>query len=799
MSSTSYRNIRYGLVLVISLLSFQVDVCFAELNYNYLGQLDCENIGSRILSNEIKIQNPFGIAESGVISIQNIVCSTEHLPRPDKNCSVDCDIYAGGRCSTSGESQHCSVAEDRKQCSVVGENDIGEARCSVYGNSNKSSCSVFDTSKENTFCSAWVDSGRASCSVQEGSTEGPPHRNSCSVLESTKSAGQAGCSVVSWSKESDQWCSVDNAGEGGKANCSVGKSRTRIGSSDMCSVFMDRGEQQKCSVVQKETEEVFCSVFSNDSGNNSSCSVFHDSPLDGERSPECSAIDSDGGGMGVAKCSVQSTQTGEARCSIEKGAFDAFCSVMDGGGSGHFSNCSIMQEANTGQCSVFTPSENQVGKKNNAFCSVEDVGKGICTLLNEEKKGVCSIGNNQSGEAIRCSVRKTKKVPDESGTCGREHGYSPPHIVSPPDYLISNDSKPEIIGTVEVGFNCKFYIDSIEIEEISCPSGQFEYETEIILQDGEHVIFAIGVSPEGVFTEPSNYVHIIIDTVIGTPIITSPANGSVISDNTPDVVGSGTDVGALVHVYVDGDLVGLVTANEGGGFNMTVPTALGDGLHTGYAVATDAAGNTAASKTVSFTVDTLIGTPILNPIELTNDSTPTISGAGTDSDAEIAIVVDENLAGTTTTGPGGVFSFTLTAPLAEGLHTVYAVASDGAGNTATSETIVFKVDTVPPAAPLIRSPVNGEMTTKTPIIRGTSEPLSIVSILIDANPEGETPADGGGLFSFQVVKPLSPGWHTIHAQARDAAGNLSPISAGVEFFADPPPPPANNDKSDKRK
>ncbi len=57
----------------------------------------------------------------------------------------------------------------------------------------------------------------------------------------------------------------------------------------------------------------------------------------------------------------------------------------------------------------------------------------------------------------------------------------------------------------------------------------------------------------------------------------------------------------------------------------------------------------------------------------------------------------------------------------------------------------------------------------------------------------------GAEITNRVLFERAPLSHTVHCAARDAAVNLSPISAGVEFFADPPPPSANNDKSDKKK
>lgn len=82
----------------------------------------------------------------------------------------------------------------------------------------------------------------------------------------------------------------------------------------------------------------------------------------------------------------------------------------------------------------------------------------------------------------------------------------------------------------------------------------------------------------------------------------------------------------------------------------------------------------------------------------TNDNTPIVEGT---SDPGVTIKVFEgaNPLGTGTAASGGTWSVHTTVVLPDGPHTLYAKASNGAGDSPASNTVVITIDTVPPAAP----------------------------------------------------------------------------------------------------
>jgi MYXO-CTERM domain-containing protein len=97
-------------------------------------------------------------------------------------------------------------------------------------------------------------------------------------------------------------------------------------------------------------------------------------------------------------------------------------------------------------------------------------------------------------------------------------------------------------------------------------------------------------------------------TAPAAPVITSPANGATLDDDTPTVSGT-AQPGSTVTLTLDGTVAGTTTADTAGAWSLTLDSALADGPHTVTATASDTGGTSPASAPVSFTVDTTPGTP----------------------------------------------------------------------------------------------------------------------------------------------------------------------------------------------
>src|SRR5690606_18305835 len=199
------------------------------------------------------------------------------------------------------------------------------------------------------------------------------------------------------------------------------------------------------------------------------------------------------------------------------------------------------------------------------------------------------------------------------------------------------------------------------------------------------------------------------------PVITSPANGAVTNDTTPDITGT-AEPNSTVTVTIDGVVAGTATAEGTGTGTFPPATPLTEGPHTVTATATDAAGNESdASAPVEFTVDTVApGTPVITgPTDgaLLTDTTPDITGTAEPS-STVTVTIDGVVAGTTTADAAGSWTFTPSSPLGEGPHTVTATATDAAGNESPqSSAVTFTIDSVPPGAPVITGPATGVLLT----------------------------------------------------------------------------------------
>ena len=101
------------------------------------------------------------------------------------------------------------------------------------------------------------------------------------------------------------------------------------------------------------------------------------------------------------------------------------------------------------------------------------------------------------------------------------------------------------------------------------------------------------------------------------------------------------------------------------------------------------------------------------------------------------------------------------------------------------------VDRVTPAQPTLISPADGALiTTPTPVVSGTAEPDSTVSVFVDGVLAGQVTADGSGAFSYTLATQTD-GRHELQLLARDTAGNSSEITVTSIFTIDttaPAPP-----------
>jgi hypothetical protein len=281
------------------------------------------------------------------------------------------------------------------------------------------------------------------------------------------------------------------------------------------------------------------------------------------------------------------------------------------------------------------------------------------------------------------------------------------------------------------------------------------------------------------------------DTTPPSASITSPSNGSVVSNNITVDVSASDNVGVTkVELYLDSALAGSTTAASLA-FSLDT-TTVANGAHTLQAKAYDAAGNSATSASVTVTVQNVVPdtTPpfatILSPTSgATVLSTISVNVSSSDNVGvtKVEWYLDGALAGSSTSAaPNFVWN---TANNANGSHTLQAKAYDAAGNAGVSAGVSVTVSNtaaplVPPQVQIISPNNSSTITSKiTKVYTATSDTAGVVraDLIVD-----------GKLYSSLTMSPPASSWkpvfswntskiargaHTLQSAAYDSAGNTN--------------------------
>jgi hypothetical protein len=183
-------------------------------------------------------------------------------------------------------------------------------------------------------------------------------------------------------------------------------------------------------------------------------------------------------------------------------------------------------------------------------------------------------------------------------------------------------------------------------------------------------------------------------------------------DTTTQQLTGSAEAGSTVSVYDGTSNLGTVTAASNGSWSYTLGH-LADGSHSLTATATDAAGTSAASASLAFTVDTQA--PATPTLAAYSQAGSAVGSSTTLTDlvlkgsaaAGSTIKVDDGTTqiGTANTGSTGAWSFD-TGTIALGSHSFTATATDIAGNTSAASavdavTITSTTTSTTPVAPTL--------------------------------------------------------------------------------------------------
>jgi hypothetical protein len=267
--------------------------------------------------------------------------------------------------------------------------------------------------------------------------------------------------------------------------------------------------------------------------------------------------------------------------------------------------------------------------------------------------------------------------------------------------------------------------------------------------------------------------------------ITSPAAGAALSGNVNVTAAASDNVGVTsLQFRLDGANVGSSLAAAPYAYTLST-TTLPNGSHTISAVASDAAGNSTTSASVTVTVDNTTKDTTPPSVSMTSPASgATVSGtvvvtaAATDnvSVASVQFQLDgASIGGIDTVSPYA-YSWDST-KTTNGKHTLRAIATDGAGNSITSTSVTVTVDnttkdTTPPAV-AITAPTNGAKVSGTVAVSANAtDNVSVASVQFQLDGANVGAADLASPFTYSWdTTKTSNGSHLLSAIAKDGAGN----------------------------
>ncbi|CAH6661816.1 BapA/Bap/LapF family large adhesin [Pseudocitrobacter vendiensis] len=375
----------------------------------------------------------------------------------------------------------------------------------------------------------------------------------------------------------------------------------------------------------------------------------------------------------------------------------------------------------------------------------------------------------------------------------------------------TDDRRPTFSGTAEPNTQVKIYDGQTLLGTATVGSnGEWSLTPTLPLAEGEHDLRFVTVDGAGNVGVETPF-NLTVDTSASvTPAITSIAddfglykgdlaNNQVTDDTRPTLNGTGPE-GATITLYDNGEEIGTATV-EGGVWNFTPETALEGGEHIFTVTSTNAAGNVSPASppfTINIDVDAptkpVIGEVTDNVDEYTgplasgdetNDPQSTFSGTGNEGDT-ITLYNGNTVLGTTVVGEDGRWSLTPDDALTEGTYQLHVTATDPAGNVSDpSDEFEIRVDLSAPADPVLVSVEDNTNTTtvpldsgdrtvdSTPLLTGTADGNTLITILVDGVAVGTTTSDVNGDWTFTPPTALTDGPHTITLTATDAAGNTT--------------------------
>ncbi|MDF3864148.1 Ig-like domain-containing protein [Pseudomonas denitrificans (nom. rej.)] len=274
---------------------------------------------------------------------------------------------------------------------------------------------------------------------------------------------------------------------------------------------------------------------------------------------------------------------------------------------------------------------------------------------------------------------------------------------------VTDDKRPELSGTAEANAKVTIYDNGTKLGEVTAgQDGKWSFTPSTDLDDGEHSFTVQARDAAGNTGAASAPYPIVINSLPPPPpvivevfddvgLVTGDiGKGGTTDDTLPELKGT-AEADSTVTIYANGTKVGEVQADTSGKWSYQLTVELSSGTHVFTADSRGANGLTSdlsasyqigvdmippAAPSIDRVIDNAGAlTGELENGEVTDDSTPTFEGmAEAYATVEIWSLMNDSLIGTTKADADGNWSFTPSAPMAEGWDLVYAIAIDTVGN-----------------------------------------------------------------------------------------------------------------------
>jgi large repetitive protein len=388
---------------------------------------------------------------------------------------------------------------------------------------------------------------------------------------------------------------------------------------------------------------------------------------------------------------------------------------------------------------------------------------------------------------------------------------------------VTDDARPVISGAGKAGDLIKLYDGATQIGSATVGTdGKWSIQPANMLSNGMHDLSATDTNLAGMVSPLSAHFVFAVDATTpatpAAPVITDngttiPSGGSV-PDGHPVISGTGK-AGDTIKIYDGSTVIGSAMIGGDGKWSFTPSKDLSYGAHDLSVIETNPAGtSSAASAHVSFTV--VVPAPVITnvidaigPIQgtvpsggTTDDQRPSISGTGVAGNT-VYIYANGRGVGDTIVDGTGHWSMQVDKNLDLGVNNLKANQFPAGQPLSVQSNIwTITVDVSVPAAPVIASVMDnvgaitgaiaaGGMTDDTrPVVSGTGKAGDLIKLYDGSTLIGSVTVGTDGKWSVQPESALSNAAHFLTATDTNAAGTVSPASAGFNFTVDTTTPVA---------